>query len=105
MIDELHSFLGQPFTDMVKFVIDVDRKIIALGGELHSDAEEILINNGSRQENLWGGNVFPFETPTDKIEHSSLINIRPAQNNRTILISDKNLTNKIEKILNKLLPL
>ncbi|MFH0972839.1 MAG: DUF5674 family protein, partial [Patescibacteria group bacterium] len=54
---ELKSFLGKPFDDMVKFVVDIEKKIVALGGELHVDAEQILLESGSKQQNLWGGNI------------------------------------------------
>jgi len=30
--DELLKFLGQPFTEMIKFVVDVNREIMGLGG-------------------------------------------------------------------------
>jgi len=49
------------FEDMVKYVVDVQRRVIAIGGELHADAEQILLNleDGSRQEDLWGANYYP----------------------------------------------
>jgi len=46
---------------MIKFVVDVEREIIVFGGELHSDAEEILVENGSDNRNLWGGNLYPLK--------------------------------------------
>lgn len=38
--------------DMVKVVVDIDRKIMTIGGELHADGEQLLLSDGSRQENL-----------------------------------------------------
>jgi hypothetical protein len=44
--------LVERFEDMVKFVVDVERGVIAIGGEMHSDAEEVLLESGSRQADL-----------------------------------------------------
>ncbi len=46
---------------MIKFVVDIEKEIIAIGGELHSDAMEILIEDGSRGDNIWGGNFYPLK--------------------------------------------
>ena len=101
---ELSSFLGQPFEEMVKFVIDVEKGIIALGGELHSDAEQILLEAGSKQENLWGANIYPNKSDKERLEYASLINIRPSQNNFGLEITDKSLWQKIKNTVDKLLP-
>jgi len=47
------------FGDMVKYVVDVERGVVALGGELHADAEQVLLEQGSRQADLWGANYYP----------------------------------------------
>ncbi len=78
---ELAKFIGRPFPDMVKFVVDLERRIIAVGGELHADAEEILIERGSRQASLWGGNYYPGRGEERCVEYGSMINIRPAAGN------------------------
>jgi hypothetical protein len=57
--DRLGRLVARFFTDMVKFVADVERNIIAVGGELHADAEAVLLDNGSRQQDLWGANYYP----------------------------------------------
>lgn len=54
---------------LVKAVVDVEREIAVFGGELHSDEEEMLLNNGSVQFNLWGINVYP-ELPREKWSNS-----------------------------------
>lgn len=105
-IDELKSFLNKPFEEMVKFVIDIEKEIIALGGELHSDAEKVLLENGSMQKNLWGANIYPLrKKEAEKLEYSSLINIRPSQNNFSMEIAGKSLKKQIKNIVKKLLPL
>ena len=101
--DELMSFLDRPFSEMIKFVVDTERRIIALGGEMHADAEQILLKDGSRQENLWGGNIYPKFKGEEKFEFTSLINIRPSRNNSSMEIEDDNIRDKVKKIAEELL--
>jgi len=102
---ELKLFLNKPFVDMIKFVVDIEKEVIAIGGEMHADAESILLNNNSEQKNLWGGNIYPGAKIDHKIEYSSLINIRPSQNNRSMQVEDDKLKLKIKNIVNKLIEL
>lgn len=102
---QLRESLGQPFSEMIKFVVDIERGIIALGGEMHADAEQVLLDFGSKQENLWGGNVYPDAKPENQLEYTSLINIRPSQNNRSIEIQDPLLQNEMKNVINKLMEL
>src|SRR5436190_9132838 len=81
---ELAQFIGRPFPDMIKFVVDIERGILALGGELHADAEAVLLEQDSRQESLWGGNYYPGVGEGECIRYTSLINIRPSQENRSM---------------------
>lgn len=99
--DELRSFLGKPFDDMVKFVVDIEKEIVALGGEMHADAEKVLLDNKSEQKNLWGGNIYPRESGME-IAYESFINIRPSQNNRSMEIQDNKLKIKIKDIVERL---
>src|SRR3990167_5438532 len=101
---ELKQFLGNPFDEMVKLVVDVEKEIVALGGELHSDAEELLLKNDSNQRDLWGANIYPKKVDRERIEYSSLINIRPSQNNGSIEEEDESIRQKIYNIILKLLP-
>ncbi len=89
-LQELEEFRGNPFDTMIKFVADLRLSRLALGGEMHADAEEALLAQDSHQEDLWGGNLYPWEA-RPRIEYTSLINIRPSQMNRSIEISDANL--------------
>lgn len=100
----LKKFLDKPFKEVIKFVIDIEREIIAFGGELHSDAQELLIDEGSDARNLWGGNLF-FSENGEKImiEYSALINIKPAQNSFSMDIKDKKIIGKIQKIFTKII--
>lgn len=84
---------------MVKAVVDVDREIMALDAELHSDLEANLLEDGSRQPHLWGINLYPELRSEDWIEFDSLINIRPAQQNRSRGVEDERLRQVIIHIV------
>lgn len=86
--DPLRTLVARFFSDMVKFVADVERNVIAVGGELHADAEAVLLENGSRQQDLWGANYYPGRGRDDCIEYTALINIRPSRGNRSMEIED-----------------
>jgi Protein of unknown function (DUF5674) len=89
---------------LVKGVADIERNCIALGGEWHIDANNRLIADGSRQENLWGFNIYPKETGDTAIEYTSLINIRPAQGNRSMEIADQETRQAVRKAAARAIP-
>jgi hypothetical protein len=95
---ELARLVHLFFDDMVKYVVDVERRIVAVGGQLHADAEQRLLEAGSRQTDLWGANYYPGKAPEDCIEYTSLINIRPAQGNRSMLIADEAIRERVRDI-------
>jgi hypothetical protein len=74
---------------MVKAVVDVDRRIMAIGAELHSDEEAALLEDGSKQLSLWGVNLYPGETGDTFLEYDSMINVRPAVGNRSRSVEDE----------------
>ena len=86
------------FEDMVKYVVDIKRGVAAVGGELNADAEEILLAEGSRQIDLWGANYYPGRGSDDCIEFTSLINIRPAQANPSMLVEDADIRSRIREL-------
>ena len=88
---------------MIKAVVDIDKQIIALDAELHADLEEVLLENGSNQENLWGINLYLEDEKDKQIEYTALINIRPSLDNRSMEIEDIQIKNKINKIVNRLI--
>jgi hypothetical protein len=92
MLEELETY--------IKLAIDVERGILAGGGEYHADCEEALLEDGSRQEDLWGADWYP---ESKKVEFIALINIRPHQGNRGMEIEDPNLRAKVEAIIRRLL--
>ena len=94
--DYLNEIKDNYFGDMVKAVVDIDKELLGIDAELHADIEELFIENGSKQENLWGINLYPEEE--DFIEFDSLINIRPRQNNKTRGVNDENTRKKIIEV-------
>lgn len=99
---ELKDLAQKRFGDMVKGVVDVQQGIMALGGDLHADEEAFLLEKGSKQENLWGINLYVDLDMPDFLEFDSMINIRPKQNNRTRSVEDESLREKITEVVNKL---
>ena len=91
------------FTELMKVVVDVERKLLAIDAEMHADLEEILLENGSEQKNLWGANVYPGKNIEDRIEYTSFINIRPNQNNRSMEIVSESIKNTVKEIILQLL--
>ena len=95
----LTALAESQFGDMVKAVIDVERRVMAIGGELHSDEEALLIDDGSAQASLWGINLYPAEPGDGWIEFDSMINVRPAQGNRSRNVDDPDLQGRIKEIV------
>ena len=103
-ISELKTIAEQGFGDMVKAVVDVEKEIMAVGGELHADAEAVLAEQGSKRENVWGVNLYPEKSGADWLEFSSMINIKPHSGNRSRGVENPEARAKIIKIVNKLIP-
>ncbi len=104
LIAELKDMAEKMFGNFVKGVVDVEKGIMAVDGELHADEQALLLENGSKQENLWGINIYPDKKEgEDFIEFDSVINIRPSQQNRTRSCEDPEIRKKILEIANKLI--
>jgi hypothetical protein len=96
--DLLRVLVAHWFQDMVKYVVDVERAHIAIGGELHADAEQVLLDAGSRQSDLWGANYYPGRGRDGCVEFTSLINISPARGNRGMEVADQGLRARIQAL-------
>jgi hypothetical protein len=83
-------------------VVDVEREIMAIGGELHSDEEAALLDDGSRQTHLWGINLYPGERGESWIEFDAMINVRPAQGNRSRDVENDTTRVAIRRIVDSL---
>jgi len=100
-IDEVKEMAAKLFGDMVKAVVDIEKEMIAVDAELHSDLEALLLDNGSKQKNLWGINIYPQLGQDEFVEFDSMINLRPSQGNRSRGVEDKALRSKIIGIITK----
>ncbi len=99
---ELHEMAKQQFGDMVKAVVDVEQGIMAIGGELHSDEEAALLDQGSLQKHLWGINLYPERPGSEWIEFDSMINVRPSVGNRSRYVERADIREAITTIVNRL---
>ncbi len=66
------------FDVYIKTVIDIQKKICSAGMDRHFEGEQILLQQGSKQQDLWGGGL---DLETKEIDYNSFINIRPRDNN------------------------
>jgi Protein of unknown function (DUF5674) len=98
-LDALRGIAQEQFGDFVKAVVDVEQGIMAVGGELHADAEAILLDQGSRQAALWGINVYPEQEAADRIDFDAMINVRPSQGNRSRSVEDPSIQQRIRDIV------
>lgn len=102
--DYIKVIAGKRFGDMVKAVVDIDRGVMAIGGELHADEEAYLLDKGSKQENLWGINIYPDVAMPDGLEFDSMINIRPSQGNISREVENEDIRKVITSIVKILIP-
>jgi len=101
-LEELNEMARNKFGNMVKAVVDIEKKIMAVDGDLHADEEALLLNHGSNNKNLWGINLYPELNNEDWIEFDSMINLRPAHNNRTRGVDDQAIQQQIVVVVDKL---
>ena len=94
-IQEMNETLQGKF---IKVVVDVEEHILAGGGEMHADCEAELIEDGSRQEDLWGANWY---SGSGDVEFESVINIRPKRGNRKTTIEDPQIRAQVEAVIRK----
>lgn len=102
-LSDLKKIAEERYGDLVKAVVDIRLNMIAVGGEMHSDEMEFLLEQGSKQEDLWGINIYPEKPQSGWIEFDSVINIRPRQNNRSRTVEDSALQEKIKEVVNILI--
>jgi hypothetical protein len=95
-VRDMLSFYG----NVIKVAVDIERGILAGGGEMHADCESALVQIGSRNDDIWGANWTPSE---QKIEYEALLNIRARLNNRTMFLQDPVRRELVQKIVVELL--
>lgn len=100
---ELSDIASKQFGDLVKAAVDIEKGIMALGGELHMDEEVTLIEQeGSRQEHVWGVNLYPNKSGDAFVEFDSMINLKPAVGNRSRSVDNIEIREKIQAVIGKL---
>ena len=103
LLSELKKMSSRMFGGFIKAVVDIKKEIIVVDASMHADEEAYLLQRNSNQDDLWGINIYPDLVGDDFIEFDSMINVRPRQNNFSRGIDDKNIRERIIKIVNKLI--
>lgn len=102
-LEELKQMSTKMFESLVKAVVDIEKEIMVVDAPMHVDQEALLLERDSKQENLWGINLYPYEWGNPGfIVFDSMINLRPSQGNRTRRIEDPKIQHKIITIVLKL---
>lgn len=101
--DELQKIASEGFGNLVKAVVDISKEIMVIDASLHSDEEAHLIAKGSKQQDLWGINLYPALEGEDFVEFDSMINLRPNSGNMTRGVEDTSIQKKIRNIVSKLI--
>ncbi|MGH7141076.1 MAG: DUF5674 family protein [Minisyncoccia bacterium] len=100
---EVEHVALEQFGDVIKAVVDVEQGVMALGPEMHAEGETLLMEQeGSKREHTWGINLYPAKRGEDFLEFDSMINLKPAQGNRSRDIEDATVRAKIIAIVGKL---
>lgn len=100
--EELAEMAQKTFGGLVKAVVDAERKIMAVDGELHADLELFLMEAEENcfRENLWGINIYPEASEADWLEFDSMINLKPHLGNRTRGVDNEEIRRRIIEIVN-----
>ncbi|MCX6276605.1 MAG: DUF5674 family protein [Bacteroidetes bacterium] len=95
-LSELNDMAASMYGDMVKAVVDIERDVLIVDSELHVDQEQLLLEQGSNQKDLWGINLYPQKFRSDEfIEFDSMINIRPRQHNMSRGVENEEIKKRI----------
>ncbi|MEH2182521.1 DUF5674 family protein [Nostoc sp.] len=79
----------------IKTAVDIEKRVLVGGGELHADCEKELLKDGSRQKDIWAASFMPI---TGRMIFESMVNLRPRQN-RSIEILDPNIRERVAQLL------
>lgn len=102
-LDELKKMAHEGFGDIVKAVVDIEKGVMAVGGELHADEEVLLAEEvGSDRKDTWGINFYTGKSGEEFIEFDSMINLKPQFGNRSRGVEDSDILERIKKIVAKL---
>lgn len=101
-LDDLRRLAAARFGDMIKAVVDIERRVMLVDADLHADQESSLLAEGSRQEDLWGINLYPDLPESDWLEYDSMINLRPSFGNRSRGVDDPSIRRRIADLVQRL---
>jgi len=99
---DLREMSAARFGDLVKAVVDLERRLMVVDAEMHSDEAAELLLDGSRQQDLWGINRYPDLPEADWLEFDSMINLRPSLGNRSRSVDDPATRERISEIVRSL---
>ncbi len=91
------------FGDWVKAVVDIKRRVMAIGGDLHADEEAVLLDDGSKQQDVWGINLWLEKDKDEWVQFNSMINIRPSQDNKSRSVENISIQEDIKNIVDELI--
>jgi hypothetical protein len=101
-VKELLEMSKKMFEAMVKADVDLDKRIVVVDMGMHADGEAYLLENGSKQKDLWGINLHPDKYGTAEfVEFDSMINLRPSQGNFSRGVDDEKIRDQIVELVNK----
>ena len=101
-IEELKKMSEKMHNNIVKAVVDLEKGIMVVDADMHADQEMLLLEEESRQEDLWGINIHPHKSRDEWIEFDSMINLRPSFGNRSRGVDNPAIQERIKKLVNKL---
>lgn len=89
--------LKEQFGNYIKIVVDIEKKTCSAGADRHFESEKVLLEQGSKQSDLWGGGI---DVETKVVDFKSFINIRPSDNNRSNEVLDPQIRKRFEQLTN-----
>jgi hypothetical protein len=102
-VAELSEMAKKMYGSLVKADVDIAKKILIVDMGMHADGEAYLMENGSKQNDLWGINLHPGDYGTDDfIEFDSMINIRPSQGNASKDVLDPKIKRQIVALVDEI---
>ena len=93
--DEI-SKLQKAYGNYVKLTIDIGNRWVMVGCELHADGEKVLLEKGSKQDNIWGGGI---DFDSKQIDTTAVLNLRPRLNNDSLEIMNSEIREKFIQIV------
>jgi hypothetical protein len=101
-VAEVSEMAEKMYGNLVKGVVDLKRNVLVIDAEMHADEEQFLLEDGSKQQDLWGINLYPANFGTDEfVEFDSMINIRPRQQNMSRGVENEEIQKKILVLVSK----